>query len=311
MEHLLANNAAWTKPRRTGEEARVLGITLVLVFLLLGIAVSAMWLYRAAHSGPANVSGEPTGSQPLALSESAKAVLARLDSPLEIRFYALLDPATVPDSLTVFAGRVGQLLSAYQQKAGGKIKVTSFTAQSNPDANAVVADGITVFNLDKGEACYLGVALVLNGRKETLSHLLPEWEKALEPDVTRAIIRLMDAARPVTIPTTVSQINTAAIQEVRALIPDLAAVSVESGKQILRDAALKDFTAAAKEMQAQVKEAEQRLTQAQNGGTDVEQQAAMKHLQQVQTEQTDKLKQIAARSQAQIDALQQLKTVHP
>ena len=33
----------------------------------------------------------------------------------------------------------------------------------------------------------------------------------------------------------------------------------------------------------------------------------MKHLQQVQAEQTEKLKQIAAKSKAQIDALQQLK----
>lgn len=307
MEHLLANNAAWTKQRRAGEEARVLGITLVVVFLLLGIAVSAIWLYRGAHSGPANVSGEPTGSQPLALSDSTKAVLARLDSPLEVRFYALLDPATVPDSLSAFAGRVAQLLSAYEQQAGGKIKIASFNSQTKAGPSVAMADGIAVFNLDKGEACYLGVALVLNGRKETLSHLSPEWEQALEPDLTRAIIRLMDAARPVTIPTTVSQINTAAIQEVRALIPDLAAVSVESGKQILRDAALKDFTAAAKEMQVQVKEAEQRLTQAQNGGTDVEQQAAMKHLQQVQAEQTDKLKEIAAKSKVQIDTFQQLK----
>jgi hypothetical protein len=307
MEHLQANNTAWTKQRRTGEEARALGITLVVVFLLLGITVSGLWLYRAAHSGPATVSGEPTGSQPLAFSDSTKAVLARLDSPLEVRFYALLDPATVPDSVTAFAGRVGQLLTAYQQEAAGKIKITSFNSPTKGALNAATADGITVFNLDKGEACYLGVTLVLNGRKDTLSHLSPEWEQALEPDLTRAIIRLMDVPRSVTIPTTVSQINTAAIQEVRALIPNLAAVSVESGKQILRDAALKDFTAAAKEMQAQVKEAEQRLTQAQQGGTDVEQQAAMKHLQQVQAEQTDKLKAIAAKSKVQVDTFEQLK----
>ena len=198
-------------------------------------------------------------------------------------------------------------IADYQQEAAGKIKITSFNSQTKAALNAATADGITVFNLDKGEACYLGVTLVLNGRKDTLSHLSPEWEQALEPDLTRAIIRLMDAARPVTIPTTVSQINTAAIQEVRALIPDLAAVPVESGKQILRDAALKDFTAAAKEMQAQVKEAEQRLTQAQNGGTDVEQQAAMKHLQQVQAEQTDKLKEIAAKSKVQVDTFERLK----
>ena len=84
-------------------------------------------------------------------------------------------------------------------------------------------------------------------------------------------------------------------------------MSVEEGTRILREAALKDFTTAANEMAAQVKEAQQRLAQVQNGGSDADQQAAMKHLQQVQAKQTEKLNQIASRSKAQIDALQQLK----
>jgi hypothetical protein len=226
---------------------------------------------------------------------------------IEPRFYALLDPTTVPESLTAFAGRAGQVLSAYQQEAGEKIKVTSFTPQSNAAANAAAADGIAIFNLDKGAGCYLGVTLLLNGQKETLPHLSPEWEQALEPDLTRAIIRLLDAKRPYTGPAAVSQVNTTAVQEVKTLIPNLPEVSAEQGRQILQDAALKDFTAGVSEMQKQVKEAEQLLTQAQNGGTDAEQKAAAKHLQQVQAEQTEKLKQIAERSRAQIEALQQIK----
>jgi hypothetical protein len=307
MEHLIAKNGARARNRRTGEDARVSGTVLVLVFLLVGIAVGVVWLYRAAQSGPVSVTSEPAAPRPVALSESTRAALARLEAPLEIRFYDLLDPATVPDSVTAFARRAGQLLSAYQQEAGGKIKLTTFTEQSNANLNAAANDGIAVFNLDKGEACYLGVTLVLQGRKETLPHLSPEWEQALEPDLTRAVVRLLDTPRSVTVPAVVSQINTTAVQEVKALIPDLAAVSVAQGKEILQAAALKDFTAAAKEMQAQIKEAEQRLTQAQNGGTDAEQKAAAKHLQQVQAEQTERLKQIAARSRAQIDAFQQIK----
>ena len=293
--------------RRPGEQAGARTSVLLLVVCLLGIAGGACWFYSASQRIPAGTSGQAVTRPASLLSDSTRAVLGRLESPLEIRFYALLDPATVPDSVTAFAGRVGQLLSTYQQEAGGKIRVTSVTSQSNPNANAALADGITVFNLDKGEACYLGVALMLNGRKQTLPRLSPEWEQALEPDLTRAIIRLVDVPRSVTVPTAVSQINTAAVQEVRALIPDLAAVSVQAGKRILQDAAYKEFAAAAKEMQTQVKEAEQRLIQAQNSGTDAERQAALQHLQQLQAEQTEKLKEIAARSKAQIDTFQQLK----
>jgi hypothetical protein len=307
MEQVLANNAARAEHRRSGEEARVSATVLVLVFLLLGIVAGVTWLYRAARNGTMSVTGETAGAGAAALSDNTKAALARLQAPLEIRYYALLDPATVPDSATAFANHAGQLLSAYQQEAGGKIKLTAFTDRSSLNLKAAADDGIAVFNLDKGEACYLGVTLVLQGRKETLPHLSPEWEQALEPDLTRAIVRLLDAPRSVTVPAVVSQVNTAAVQEVKALIPDIAAVSVEQGRQILQAAALKDFTAAAKEMQTQIREAERRLTQAQNGGTGAEQEAAAKHLQQVQAENTEKLRQIAARSSAQIEALQQIK----
>jgi len=292
--------------RHRGEEAAIRGIILALAFLLVVVALGAVWLYRAAHRGPA-VSSEEAAPQPVALSDPTLAVLQKLGSLIEIRFYSVLDPASVPESAMAFAKRVDQLLSAYQQAAGGKIKLTRFDSRSNLNPNAPPADGIQAFNIDKGEACYLGVALVCKGRKETLPRLYPEWEQALEPDVTRAIIRLVEATRPAGVTGASAAPDTNALREVKALIPNLSAVSVEEGTRILREAALKDFTATAKELEAQLKDAQQRLSQAQSGGSDADQQAAMKHLQQVQAEQAQKLKQIAARFQAQIDALQQLK----
>jgi hypothetical protein len=293
---------------RSSEQAGAQTIILLLVAFLFGIALSAFLFYAASKRAAAGAHVETSATPTIALSESTKAVLSRLDAPLEIRFYAVLDAVTVPASVTAFSGRVGQLLSAYQQQAGGKIKVATFNSISNPNANAALADGISVFNLDRGDACYLGVALVLNGRKETLAHVSPEWEQVLEPDLTRAIVRLLDTPyHPITVPTAVSQINTAAVQEVKAMIPDLAATSVEAGRQILQAAAFKDYSAAAKEMQAQLKEAEQRVSQAQSGGSEAEKQAAVNHLNQVQAEQLEKLKQIAARSRAQVDTFQQLK----
>jgi hypothetical protein len=302
-----AKGIRWTLRTGTGERAGTWTSVLLLAVCVFGIAGGAVWFYRASQRSSAGVAGQTNGTPASLLSDSSKAVLGRLESPLEIRFYALLDPATVPDSVNAFAGRAGQLLSAYQQEAGGKIKVTRVTSQSNPNANAALADGITVFNLDKGEASYLGITLALSGRKETLPHLSPEWEQALEPDLTRAIIRLVEVPRSITIPMAVSQINTATVQEVRALIPDLATVSAQAGKQTLLDAAYKEFAAAAKEMQTQVKEAEQRVTQAQNGGTDAERQAALQHLRQLQAEQAEKLKAIAAKSKTQVDTFLQLK----
>lgn len=98
-----------------------------------------------------------------------------------------------------------------------------------------------------------------------------------------------------------------AIEEVKRVIPDFASVPVEDGENILRAAALKEFAAAAKEMDVQVQHAQQQLLQAESSRSEAEQQAAMKHLQQTQAAQAEKLQQIAARLQAQIAALKSLK----
>jgi cytoskeletal protein RodZ len=97
------------------------------------------------------------------------------------------------------------------------------------------------------------------------------------------------------------------IEEVKRAVPDIAFVSVEEGTRILREAAFKEFASAAKEMDVQVQQAQQQLVQAENGQSEAKQQAAMKNLQQAQTAQAEKLQQIAARLQAQIAALEQLK----
>ena len=305
MNDLRANDMRRTSKQYSGEQAGARTILLLAVVFLLGIAVSAVWFFIGSKNA------EPGGKPTIQLSESTRAVLSHLDAPLEIRFYALLDPASGPDSMTDFPARVEQLLSAYQQGAGGKIKVTSVNSPSTANANAARADGLEAFNSQKGDACYLGVALVIKGHKETVPRISPEWEQALEPDLTRAIVRLLEAGRGDTISLVVSQANATAVQDVKVLIPNLAAVSVQRGKEILRDAAFKDFTAATIEMQIQVKEAEQRLVQTHNGGSEAEQQAAMKHLQEVQAEQTEKLKQIAGRSKTQLDTFQQLKAAAP
>jgi hypothetical protein len=182
-----------------------------------------------------------------------------------------------------------------------------FLPPAQPDAAAASADGVKAFNLDKGDACFLGVAVVCNDQKESLSQLSPEWEAALESDLSRAIARV--AAKPAarSAAASTATADAAAIAEVKRAIPNLENVSLAEGTQTLRVAALKEIFEATDEMQRQVKEAEQRISQAQSNGTEAEQQAAVKQLQQVQAGQTEKLQQIAARLQSQIAALQELK----
>jgi hypothetical protein len=97
-----------------------------------------------------------------------------------------------------------------------------------------------------------------------------------------------------------------ALEDVKRALPNYASLSVEQGTEILREAALKEYAAAAEELQTQVAQAQSELKQAQSQSP-ADQQAAMKHLQQVQAEQSQKLQQIGGQLQTQIAALKQLK----
>jgi hypothetical protein len=281
-------------------------LLLALVFLL-ALAAVGYWFYTVSRRPLTTGKEEAANPSAIQLSEATRAVLGRLDAPLEIRFYSILDPASVPASVNAFADRVDRVLAAYQQEAGDKIKVTRFDSQSNLSPNAPAGDGIQAFNMDKGEACFLGITLSLKGRKESLSRVSPDYEQALESDITRAIARLEDAAQPFPAPVAISQVNTAAVQEVRALIPNLAAVSYQEGERMINVAAVKDLTLLKKETDPKVKEAEQRYRQALNGGAEAEQQAARQQYEKALAEQKNRLDELNARAIAQKEALKQLK----
>jgi hypothetical protein len=275
---------------------------LLIIVFLLGLGAGALWFSHNAHRR-----AERTPGPPPVLSPATRAVLARLDKPVEIRFYALLDPATTPDSLKAFADRASGLLSEFQREGGDKIAVTRQTTPSDAAANLAAADGITPFNLEKGAACFLGIAVIQGGQRESIPRLSPDWETALEPDLSRAIDRLIAPPPAAPVNAETAAIQATAEEEVRRAIPNLDTVTPEAATETLRRAALADFKAAAGERERALKEAEQLVLEAQNK-TEADQQAALKRLQQVQAEHTEKLQAIAARLQNQLEALQRLKS---
>jgi hypothetical protein len=173
--------------------------------------------------------------------------------------------------------------------------------------STAAADGMKPFNLDKGDACYLGLTVVQGGRKETIPRFFPEWEQALESDVSRAIGRVLGpsgsvASRAATLP-----VDPAIFAEVKRQLPNFASVSLEEGSQILREAALKDLQAALSQSEGQLKEAEQRVARMEEAKSETGKQEALKDLQRLQAEQAAKLKEFTTRSSAQIEALRQVK----
>jgi hypothetical protein len=293
--------------RGAGGQAQSRMLLLALVCFFAGVAVSALWLKHSPSHGAnsANVGAEGAGTVPL--SETTLAVLQRLNGPVEIRFYCLLDKSMVTDAVPAFANRVDRLLSAYESAANGKLKVSRINSQSYANVNAASADGVKEFNRDKGDPCFLGLTISFGGHKETLASLAPEWEAALEGDVTRAIARVAEAGEGLQPAVTPVAANSVVLDAVKLALTNLDAIPLEEGTRILREAALNEFAQATKEMETRLKEAQQRVVSAGTNASSTE--AAMKQLQQLQAEQTAKLTEIAARAQQQIQALQQYKSV--
>jgi hypothetical protein len=271
------------------------------VFVLLGVALAGIWFKY----------GKPA-SDDTRLSDNIREQLRHLNSPVELRFYAVLPPESAPESLRDFSGRADHLLSEFQNANESQIHVVRNVATSGANADAAAADGIRPFNLDKGEACFLGITVASRGRKEALARLQPEWEPALEFDLARAILNVTTG--PATAVARQGQnppVSPETTNVILRLITDVKNTSLEDGTQILRGAAVQALTAAGVEAENQIYLAKQQLADAQNSGSEQQQQAAAKHLQDVQFEQTEKVKAIAARLQEELAVFQQMKAAAP
>src|SRR5262245_31507974 len=110
-----------SNPRR--ESARTATVILT-VIAFVSVLVAAMWYSKIARdrAGTPEVSG--TNTTAVVLSESTQTVLNNLKSPVTIRFYAVLDPASTSESLRAFAARTDRLLSEYERAANDNLKVS-------------------------------------------------------------------------------------------------------------------------------------------------------------------------------------------
>jgi len=282
---------------------------LVVLVCLTSVAAGVLCFYAATRRSMAEAGDNAELKQQSALSENTKAVLTELNAPVQIRFYALLDPASVPVGMQEFARLIDQLLTEYEREAQGKVEMTRYNSRSEVKAAAVAAaaDGVRPFNLDKGDACYFGLVVAQDDRKEILTQLGPERQDALEFDLTSMIEKIARAKGPAPRAANTPPADSAATDEVKQAIPNFTSVSVEEGTRILREVALRNFKETVAAMEAQVALAQDSLSLARNGGSEAERQAAARQLQEIQAEQTEKLRQIAARSAARVEALRQLK----
>jgi ABC-type uncharacterized transport system involved in gliding motility auxiliary subunit len=140
-----------------------------------------------------------TKEKAFTLSQGTKTILAKLDTPVKIRFYCS-QSETAPETvyLKTYARRVEDLLAEYKQAAHGKLIIEKYDPQPDSDAeDSARLDGVEGQLLRNGDKFYLGMAVSQLDEKQTLSFLDPNRERMLEYDLSRAITRVVTPEKPV------------------------------------------------------------------------------------------------------------------
>jgi len=134
------------------------------------------------------------------LSQGTKAILAKLDTPIKVRFYCTHTENATPETvfLNTYARRVEDLLGEYKQAARGKLIIEKYDPEPDSDAeDSARLDGLEPETLSNGDRFYLGLAVSMLDERQSIPFLQPNRERLLEYDISRAISRVVTPDRPV------------------------------------------------------------------------------------------------------------------
>jgi ABC-type uncharacterized transport system involved in gliding motility auxiliary subunit len=173
-------------------------------YLYSTVGVVAMLAFLAGlnvMSGALKVRLDVTAEKAHTLSAGTRAILAKLDTPVRVRFYFSQVENATPQSvaLATYARQVEDVLSALCQAAKGKLIVEKYNPEPDSDAeDSAKLDGIEGQPLPPyGEAFYLGMAFSQLDAKVAIPFLSPSRERLLEYDLARAISRVTQVEKPV------------------------------------------------------------------------------------------------------------------
>lgn len=178
-----------SNPRSKGIENFLFSVGGVIAMFLLLTGI-----YIISHISAVRV--DMTEEKAYTLSAGTKAILKKLDTPVQLKFYAT-QGKDMPPQLKIYAQRVEDLLNEYQKAAGSNLQVKKYDPQPDTDAEEKAQfDGIEGIPTESGDSIYLGLAVTMLDTTERVQ-LDPRKERLLEYDLTRAIASVINPQKPV------------------------------------------------------------------------------------------------------------------
>ncbi len=173
------------------------------LFSLTGLAVAiALFVAINAFSSVAlrRSSIDLTEHKLYSLSEGSRNILAKLEEPIDLKFYYTPDQAPDSSPIPEYARRVQELLETYAAKSNGNLRLEvidpkPFTEEEDQAAQGGL-QGHSINSL--GDKLYCGlIATNSIDEKEVIPFFHPAREASLEYDITQVIYRLGNDDRPV------------------------------------------------------------------------------------------------------------------
>lgn len=162
---------------------------------LVAIAILANWLISLTPVGGRGA--DLTENRIHSLTDGTKAILADLDTPVVIRYYATRNSDYMPEQVKLHVRRVDDVLKEYASLSGGKLRIENLDPQPDTDAeDSANLDGITGQRIND-ENLYLGLAVSALDKKVVLPFLDPGEETMLEYQISKAIAEVSTPVKPV------------------------------------------------------------------------------------------------------------------
>jgi len=166
----------------------IIGIIIIFAIILIVNIISSIMYSRV----------DMTEDKLYTLSTSSKRILAKLDTPVTIRYYFSKNNNRVPVFLKTYATRIEDLLNEYEQAGKGNVIVEKFDPEPDSDAeDSALLDGIKGQMLNTGDKIYFGISISCLDKSVSLPFLSMERENLVEYDITNAISQVLLTEKPV------------------------------------------------------------------------------------------------------------------
>jgi ABC-type uncharacterized transport system involved in gliding motility auxiliary subunit len=131
---------------------------------------------------------DATADRIYTLSPGTRAILGRLEEPVQLDFYFSAGATGLRVSDKNYAARVQEMLRQYVRAARGRLVLSVIDPKPDtPAEEKAAAAGLSGQPLPTGETIYFGLVVTHADKQEVIAFFNPQREEFLEYDLTRAI----------------------------------------------------------------------------------------------------------------------------